>query len=152
MSVFKNDDDSPSIRLHRLVDLTQIRIRTADGVEAWRSWRAYLNNLPEHNNQESTFNGDGPVGVLVVSALRGDPSLEQLADISVHLDAPPRYFDMIRPRHEVERDLLVDQLCKVGAGGLRICRGQPAGFELVEVLESVLSIVCRSGSLPGPRE
>ncbi len=143
----KDDDDSLALRLRRLVDLTQVRGHSIAGTGQWQSFRAYLSNLPASELQGKATPSDSALGVLV-AALHDDPSPTQLEDVAVFLEAPPRYFDMARPRHKVERDLLLAQLCKVGAGGMRLCRGQPTGFELVEILECVLDIACRHSAPP----
>lgn len=155
MSEVTDDEaDGYSVRLHRLVDLAR-RHDKVGNIQRWHTWRDFLgcsSTVVAAQSSELNYSLD-----ILTSALRAPadswyPTPGELATIAELVDVDPSYFDMSHPRHIVERNLLTAQLEKIGAGSARICRYRPTKFELVRILENVLSIACESDQRASPED
>lgn len=130
--------DDIDLRFDRLLELARRPDDPADP-QAGRRWQIgeIIAALRQAEGRQPLEIGDVAEALVSRPAPRSREFLDQLARL---LGAPSSYFDPMRPRTEVEAELLVEQLRRCGVSGPLICRARLQPRALVQTLEAALQL------------
>lgn len=143
-----SDSDGLSVRLVRLFSLVRVPIEA----ETTPFWQPLGDQLREKIQLGLSLNEAEQVLALYLDSTVDDdaPSTRQLNAVQQHLGTPANYFDLSRPRHETETQLLLEQLERMGISAFRMCRAYMREFDRVAALQLLVDVT--TGLAPRSRE